>query len=457
MGTVSIDPEGADDLASKLDDVVEELAAVRSAASGLGLFFPLLRTWAVGASASGLAGTLRTAAAIARDDENLPSGWADVAVSYDLGTYVDADDVRTGLAGYADLDLDELEALLDLARGAELAPTEYADALESYWQRRALERAGIDPDAWDPSRGAEANRDIIEAVYEYYADVYGEDDNLIWAGMANMIGPSFAAGFFDLAEFRDIAQQVEGNSILRATFAANPVLSGLNSLLAGFADFGDDELAYYETTFLTMQKDIFFDLGPAHEAYLAGGWEAVQEMADAGIIDPSIAEAFTKIDEGTRTGDTALIEEGNRDLLLREQREVIDDYYQEMKNHDPTGELVTKFMTLIGAPSIPGAKGYPEVFGFDGNIADFDDRWALIEEDTLPAFLELWRNDREQANEIIASPVGPRINDYRMKERFPFLKTIIDGPSVEISLPGDVGIEVDLPSPIDILFPPLPF
>src|SRR5699024_3172892 len=132
---------------------------------------------------------------------------------------------------------------------------------------------------------------------------------------------------------------------------------GLNGLLAGLADLGDDELAFYETTFLTMQQDIFFDLAPAHEAYLEGGSEAVQEMVDAGIMDPAVADAFAKIEEGTQTGDTALIEEGNRDLLLREQRDIIDNHYQEMKNHEPTGELVTRFMTIIGAPSIPGADG----------------------------------------------------------------------------------------------------
>jgi hypothetical protein len=52
-----------------------------------------------------------------------------------------------------------------------------------------------------------------------------------------------------------------------------------------------------------------------------------------------------------------------------------------------------------------------------GNIAHFDDRWALIEEDTLPRYQDLLARDPDRARDIIGSDVAGRIDDYRMSER----------------------------------------
>ncbi|NDL59909.1 hypothetical protein [Phytoactinopolyspora mesophila] len=454
MGKVAIDPDGADELARRLEDLSEAIGDARSTAWSLRVRWRMLSTWQDQQWANGLAGRLRTAAAIVRGDDNLPSNWPQIAAQYDLADHIELADLERELSNHAEMELDQLEHLLELAREAEIPPADYAEALQDYWDRRALERAGIDPDEWDPSLGADAQADIIERVYVYYAEVYGEDNDLIWAGMANMIGPSFAAGFFDLAEFRDIAQRVRGRAALSSFLPATPFWSRISgTLLAEAADMTDQELAYYETTFLQMQKDIFFDLAPVHEAYLSGGIEAVEEMRAAGIIDQDVYNAW----EDISSGDPALVEQGNEALLLREQRDIIDDYYQDMYNRFPSGPVVTQFMTWIGAPSIPGAKSYPEVFDWSGNIAHFEDRWDLIQQDTLPAFLDLWRDDRERTNDIISSPVGPRIDEQRMKERFPPLGWILDGPPIGISLPDVPGFDPSFPSPIDFLFPRLPW
>jgi hypothetical protein len=50
----------------------------------------------------------------------------------------------------------------------------------------------------------------------------------------------------------------------------------------------------------------------------------------------------------------------------------------------------------------------------NGNIAFFDDRWALIQEDTLPAYLDLIHNDPDAAAAIVGSSVDDRIDDYRL-------------------------------------------
>lgn len=131
-----------------------------------------------------------------------------------------------------------------------------------------------------------------------------------------------------------------------------------------------------------------------------------------------------------------------------------------MYRHSPTGPAMTWAMTLIGAPSIPDAKGYPDVFPLtvaaetpgperlgtpdrvfgvdvpsvsvdnptqvrvtvetpfpDGNIAHFDDRWALIEQDTLPRYQSLLADDPDGTRAIIVSSAEDRIAGYRLTER----------------------------------------
>lgn len=307
----------------------------------------------------------------------------------------------------------------------------------------AFEAAGIDPADWDPAGGVDENGDIITAVYEYYGGLYLDDPNMQWAGMANMIGPSFAAGFYDLDLFEDIFSALGDASI------AIPGVQGDISELA--AHLTEAELRWFENRFLTMQQKIFLDQAPAHEAYRADGIDGINAMFDAGQIPADMHQAWSKIHEGIETGDQSLIDEGNRELLWREQSVIIEEDYQAMYNRDPIGPLMTYAMTLIGKPSVPGAQGFPDVFPIvieqdigvgpdnlgcvrwvgcvdnpldgsveittplpDGNIAFLDDRWALIEEDTLPAYLDLIKNDPDTAAAIVGSSVDDRIDDYRL-------------------------------------------
>lgn len=348
----------------------------------------------------------------------------------------------------------ELLVQLDAARGAGLAPTAYKDLLEAYWNTVALEKAGIDPALWDPSLGAQQLAPIIEAVYRYYGDLYLAHPELQWAGMAAMIGPSFAAGFQDLALMRDVADAANGpvEELPVALQALLPLqLQSLNVL----SQLSEEDIEFYETTFLEMQKEIFFDQASMHEAYLGGGMDAIQEMYDAGLLSGSEGRAvpeqaldsWRQIDEGLRTGDSALLAEGNTGLLYREQAYIIDNEYQDMKSHGITGPALTYLMGAIGGPSIPGARSLAEVdplsvhidptpdgpWGIPnpipsleadidtplpaGNIADFETRWELITSDTLPRYQELLATDPELARQLIAADVGGRIDEYRLQNR----------------------------------------
>ncbi len=343
-------------------------------------------------------------------------------------------------------DVAALEKLLEQARAAGLDPTDYAEALDAYWTAEAFREAGIDRALWRPELGAEANREIIEKVYEYYGKLYLDNPYMHWAGMANMIGPSFAAGFFDL------------NLLQRsADVYARTGAPGLPPGMEAFASMGAADIRWYEQKFLSMQKDIFLDQAPMHEAYEDGGMAAIEEMMAAGLLKPDMVGAWGDIDSGRRTGDDAALDRGNTALLRREQFDVIGDSYDEMRRHPVTGEAMTFMMTLVGGPSIPGAQSYPDtfplvvsqrvpgperlgtpesVFGFDvpsvsvdnpaqgtvhvqtplpdGNIADRHQRWDLIEQDTLPAFQRLLREDPEAARALIGSSVADRIEEQHM-------------------------------------------
>lgn len=358
----------------------------------------------------------------------------------------------------------------ELRRTAGVDPRTYESLLRDFWLARGLLRAGIDPASWNPEDGAMANRATIEAVYAYYGDLFLENPDLQWAGMANMIGPSFAAGFFDLELMGTLADHVGG-----------PPGTGIGNPLEGLGDLTDAELAFYETTFLQMQKDIFIDASVMHEAYLDGGLPAIRELRAAGILDRAAVQAW----EDIASGDPDRIAAGNTALLLREQSQTIRQSYDDMYSRFPSGPAVTYGMTLIGAPSIPGAKGFPDVFplevevastpdfvgvepprigipggpgidlpgprlGFDlphaqtivttplpdGNVADFDDRWALIERDTLPAYQRLLDEDPARAREIIATPVGERIEDQRLVHH-------IDDIAHHLATDWDVRVELD--------------
>ncbi|HWS32291.1 MAG TPA: hypothetical protein VN408_06055 [Actinoplanes sp.] len=329
---------------------------------------------------------------------------------------------------------DAAKRLLDGAVDAGLLPpadTRYTTFLNGFWQREALEAAGIDAGAWDPSKGTAANSEIIEQVYTYYGQLFLDHPELQWAGMANMIGPSFAGGFYDLDMLRDIARRVQeaGGDLPNIPFTGAD--DDLRKAVDVLSKIGDGELKFYESTFLSMQREIFLDQASMHEAYLVGGTAEIDRLRDAGVVDRDTGQAWHSIADGVARDDPALVSAGNTALLHREQWDIIRDDYDTMRNHPGTGEVVTYAATLVGAPSIPGAHTFPQQYPLvvdvgvgevvtplpGGNISIAEDRWKLVETDTLPAYQRLLATDPQGARDLIASDFGDRINDQRLSER----------------------------------------
>lgn len=331
------------------------------------------------------------------------------------------------------------DALVAAARAAGKAPTDYADLLQRMYVTRAAEKVGIDMGSWQLDRGAQALMPQVAGSYEYYASLYLDNPDFTWAGMANMVGPDFAAGFLDLHSFRD--------HIAEALPFAPPSTKPLMEQLAGM---GDDEIAFYERTFLGMQRDIFLDASTMHEAYLDGGMDGIRELRAAGLLqgaDPDPVAAQRSEDETYRawlqidSGQQDQIDQGNTALLLREQRDTIQQSYTDMRNHPPTGEALTSMLGIVGSASIPDTKtlgqyeggievptdlvpAQPGVQGWvdhlylpEGNISDFDTRWDYITGDTLPAWQQLVHDDPDRARELVGASVPDRIADRRLDER----------------------------------------
>jgi hypothetical protein len=297
-----------------------------------------------------------------------------------------------------------------------------AHVLKEALLNRALKSAGIDRDTWRPDLGFAANRRTVEAVYDYYGQLFLAYPHFKWAGMASLIGPSFYAGFKDLGFLPDVAR--------KAAIAAfgRPIRHFTRRTVA--------DLGFYETAFLRMQKKIFEDQATMHEAYIAQGLSKIEELYHSRIIDVATLEAWRDIDSGDKANDTALIERGNRTLLFREQLDIIDRFYLQMLRHDrPEGLVFTYLLTLAGAPSVPGAHSFPERFPLglvarlplatisvrtplaNGNIAVFANRWKLIEDDTLPEYLAFARDHADQARTLAGTPVSERAVRQRLVAR----------------------------------------
>ena len=73
-----------------------------------------------------------------------------------------------------------------------------AHVLKEALLNRALKSAKIERDTWRPDLGFAENTRTVEAVYDYYGQLFVDHPHLKWAGMASLVGPAFYAGFKDL-------------------------------------------------------------------------------------------------------------------------------------------------------------------------------------------------------------------------------------------------------------------
>jgi hypothetical protein len=337
-------------------------------------------------------------------------------------------------------DLATLEDALDSVRAKHIPPARYTALLWQYWLVRSTTDAGIDLTSWAPARGAEANKNTIFSAYTFYGKLFLAYPELQWAGMANMVGPSFAAGFLDIGATPDVAALLAEKIDTLPLEARTELPRELTDLARYGVTLSPVELQWFEAKLVAMQKHIFMDQASMHEAYLTGGTTAIAEMRAAGLIDDSAVAAWRAI----ATSRTELIEDANTHLLSREQNQIIAAQWNQMReHHGPIGGMVTYAITLTGSVSIPGAKTPAQYSPLtistetrnttprlvlttplpSFNIADQADRWIYITHDTLPAYQRIVHDYPTEARQIIASPVEDRVAQQRLAARWPQLAT----------------------------------
>ncbi|MFD7713818.1 hypothetical protein [Streptomyces sp. NPDC059786] len=347
-------------------------------------------------------------------------------------------------------DAGTLRAALDAVRAAHVAPSRYRALLWQYWLVRAADDAGIELTGWAPDRGVEANRRTVVAVYAYYGALFLRHPELRWAGMANLAGPSFAAGFMDLDMVPDLARLLAGRIAAQPPEARDRLPTEVRDLARDGTGLTDLELGWFAARLLAMQKHIFMDQAAMHAAYLYGGTAATDEMRSAGLIDAAAAASWHGI-AGHRPQD---VDAANTQLLSREQNQIIAGQWDRMRARlGPVGGLVTYAITLAGSVSVPGARtpaqyapltvatepGVTSVRLITPlpafNIADRARRWQYITGDTLPAYRRLLRERPAWTRTVVGSSLEDRIARERLAARWPELVTeLVTGWRVEARL-----------------------
>ncbi|MFD3745094.1 hypothetical protein [Nocardia sp. NPDC058633] len=336
-----------------------------------------------------------------------------------------------------------LRDALTQARADGIDPTRYATLLHQYWLVTATDNAAIDLDGWAPERGVAANSATFSQVYVNYFRLATARSDLYWAGMAGIAGASFAAGFFDVGDIAGVVSvggiHELGNAVAALLRATPPeLLTGVPADITGLAVLGPRlsaaDLAWYQTRLMIMQKHIFIDLVPMHEAYLAEGMAGIDEMYTAGLLDDSMRLAWSGIDGGTEAGRADALAA----MADREQNQIIADQWDvTASGRDGMGRVLTYVTTVAGKPAVPGTRApgvYAPVTVWSPiaagrplglrtslpafNWADRDTRWDYIAADLLPRHLDL-ATDAARALTVYREPFAVKLDRGRMLVRLP--------------------------------------
>ncbi|MFR9750355.1 hypothetical protein ACL02S_04895 [Nocardia sp. 004] len=330
------------------------------------------------------------------------------------------------------------------ARAAGVAPRRYATLLQQYWLVVATRNADIDLAAWDPGRGAQANERTFVQVYVNYLRLTTEHPGFYWAGLAGIAGGSFASGFFDMDDVGAVLDVPGihrlGNAVadvIRAT-PPDPVRAlpeDIRLLATEGARLSAEDIAWYQHRLMIMQKHIFTDLVPMHEAYLALGMPGIEEMYEAGVLDDDLRTGWHSLAAGT--------EDGYIDALIRmtdrEQNRVIADQWDETAaGRAPIGRVLTYVSTVAGKPAVPGVRApgvfaptvvRAEVAGHSlllrtplpaFNWADRVDRWDYITADLVPRHIDMV-TDPVLASAVLGESFQSMLARGRLAARLPDL------------------------------------
>lgn len=335
---------------------------------------------------------------------------------------------------------------VEQARAAGVPPRRYAALLRQYWLAVAAGNARIDLASWDPARGAAANARTFNQVYVNYLRLATTHPDLWWAGLAGLAGGSFASGFADMTDATGLLDlpglHALGNAVADL-LAGTPaqLAAGVPADIRLLAELGPRltaaDVRWFQTRLMAMQKHIFLDLVPLHEAYLARGLAGIDEFLAAGVIDGDIRTAFAGLAAGTEAGRIdALVRMADRE----QNRIVADQWDATAASRDGMGRVLAYVTTIAAKPAVPGTRA-PGVFAPATvraagaalrtplpafNWADRADRWRYLAEDLVPRHIDLER-DTARAATVLAEPFAAKLDRGRLTARLPDLLADLSG------------------------------
>lgn len=333
----------------------------------------------------------------------------------------------------------QLRDLLDSARASGVAPTRYAALLYQYWLVDATNKAGINLSTWDPRAGVEANRGNLIKSYRYYEDLQLSHRELQWAGMGGQVGADFGGGLIDFELMSNIyslpglADSARG-VIAAVTQTAGPqaaalLPSGLRALAEAGSQITPQDLHHLIGLIMVMQKNIFSDLMPMHDAYVSEGLSAVEEFQAAGLFGADIMNGWRDV----ASGDEQRIAAGNATLLRREQDWAIGRQWDEARTYKgAVGEAITYVSGAAGSPSVAGvnpprefrpvripftmADGRPALLTMplpDWNWSELDPRWDYITSELLPKYKFQVENNWPALEAVMLTPYEVQMESHR--------------------------------------------
>jgi hypothetical protein len=188
-------------------------------------------------------------------------------------------------------------------------------------------------------------------------------------------------------------------------------------------------LDYVLGMILVMQKNIFSDLMPMHQAYVDEGLPALEEMQSAGMFGQDVMDAWRDV----ASGDSNRIARGNVALLQREQGVIIRDQWDTVRAYKgDVGEAITYASTVAGSPSVAGVVP-PRSFRpleFTTTLADgrtatvtlplpdwnwsvYEERWDYITSQLLPKYRAMVEEDWPRLVATLSVPYEIQLESHR--------------------------------------------
>ena len=342
-----------------------------------------------------------------------------------------------------------LERLVEQARSTGQPTTSYAALLLQYRLVQATDEAGIDLASWDPFDGFTANRSNMIKSYRYYEDFQLSHRELQWAGMGGQVGGDFGGGVADIEWATQLydtpgVQQTASDILHRIEGAFGPeavdqLPGGLSVLADRAGDITTEDLYWFVTRVVIMQKAIFSDLMPMHYVYVHEGVPGLEEMHRAGLFGEDIMDAWYDV----ASGDPDRIAHGNMTLLQREQGWVVADIWDEVRAYkDGLGAAFTYMMTLAGSPSVvgvPALRDHNPIL-LQGTLPDgraatlhtplpswdwsvYDQRWDYVTTQLLPRYRHEVEHNWPALEATLRLPYEQQFESARATARIPEILT----------------------------------